>query len=453
MQRANTVWRLNSALRYLGLLALLILAAPLQASQTAVEGVRIWNAPDHTRLVLDTTAPIQHRIFALEGPDRLVIDLTDAKLTGDLPEIASKDLVVAGLRNGIREGDDLRIVIDLKQQARVKSFVLQPNEQYGHRLVVDLEPKQGVAPSKPIPAPSIKAPTEVRDLLIAVDAGHGGEDPGAVGRAGTREKDITLAIARKLAARIDREPGMRALLIRDGDYYVGLRQRIQKARRHHADLFVSIHADAFKDRRVRGSSVFVLSNNGASSEAAKWLAAKENRADLIGGVSLAEENDALASVLLDMSQNATLEHSGLAADRVLHNLKILGPVHQPKVQKAGFAVLKSPDIPSMLVETAFISNPQEEQRLRTASFQNQVADALLEGIRAYFETHPPPNTRFALSPEERQRLGETQYRIARGDTLSAIARNHNISLASLRRANQLTNDVIRVGQVLRIPEG
>jgi N-acetylmuramoyl-L-alanine amidase len=370
------------------------------AGQTLVQGARIWNAPDHTRIVLDTAGPIRHKIFALDNPHRMVVDLVDARLEGRLPDASSDDLLVSGLRSGIREGDDLRVVMDLKQPARVKSFELAPNDAYGHRLVIDLSPKSGSAAANPRggPAPvarSVQPAGRHRDVIVAVDAGHGGEDPGAIGRAGTREKDVTLAVARKLATRIDRQSGMKAVLIRDGDYYVGLRQRIAKARRHHADLFVSIHADAFKDPRVRGSSVYTLSNGGATSEAAKWLADRENRADLIGGVRLPERNDILATVLLDMTQNATIEHSSIAASRVLRRLRSLGDVHQTHIQKAGFVVLKSPDIPSMLVETAFISNPDEEKRLRNGSYQNKLADSLLQGIIDYFQEYPPPGTRFA----------------------------------------------------------
>lgn len=395
------------------------LSGQVMAGQTTVHGARIWNAPDHTRVVLDIAAPVRHRIFTLDNPPRLVVDLTDARLRGTLPAADSDDLIVSGLRSGVRDGDDLRVVMDLKQAARIKSFELDPNETYGHRLVIDLSPKDPgaavLAAATATASPTIRKQQgaarpqaslsvqpkggQQRDVIVAVDAGHGGEDPGAVGRSGTREKDVTLAIARKLAARIDKQQGMQAVLIRDGDYFVALRQRINKAREHQADLFVSIHADAFKDPSVRGSSVYTLSNGGATSEAAKWLAKRENSADLIGGVNLAERNDVLASVLLDMSMNATIEHSSLAASRVLEKLRSLGHVHQTRIQQAGFVVLKSPDIPSMLVETAFISNPTEEKRLRSANYQNQLADALLGGIMDFFRDYPPRGTRFARQPD------------------------------------------------------
>ncbi len=442
----------------LGLLCLSVLTTAPRAEQVDVRGARIWNAPDQTRIVIDTAAAVHHSIFSLDDPDRLVIDVVDARLRGALPTPDDADLVVARIRSGVREGDDLRIVLDLKQPVKAKSFALRPNDQYGHRIVIDLEPRGGVLasterlprPPSGDPHPSVRAKrAPARELLIAVDAGHGGEDPGAIGASGAREKDITLAVARKLAARIDRQRGMRALLIRDGDYYVGLRQRIAKARKQRADLFVSIHADAFNDRRVRGSSVYTLSNGGATSEAAKWLAERENSADRIGGIDLKEGNEVLASVLLDMSQNATMEHSGIAASKVLTKLRGLGEVHQTKIQKAGFAVLKSPDIPSMLVETAFISNPAEEKRLRSDAYQSKLANAILDGIMDYFREYPPPGTRFAST--EAAGPGGRKHRIVRGDTLSQIADNYNVSLRSLRSANNLSDDRIRVGEVLTIP--
>ncbi|MGB5735123.1 MAG: N-acetylmuramoyl-L-alanine amidase [Thiohalocapsa sp.] len=396
----------------------LVLSGQVLAEQTVVHGARIWNAPDHTRIVLDVAGPVSHNIFPLDNPPRLVVDLTDARLKGKLPGVDSDDVLVSGLRSGVRDGDDLRVVMDLKQSAKIKSFELDPNDTYGHRLVIDLSPKNPVDTAAVLAAATATASPSIRkregatrreskflsvqpkgggqrNVIVAVDAGHGGEDPGAVGGSGTREKDVTLAIARKLAARIDKQKGMQAVLIRDGDYFVALRQRIAKARKHKADLFVSIHADAFTDSRVRGSSVYTLSNGGATSEAAKWLAARENRADLIGGVNLSERNDVLAGVLLDMSMNATIEHSSIAATRVLEKLRSLGHVHQTRIQQAGFVVLKSPDIPSMLVETAFISNPDEEKRLRNVKYQNQLADSLLAGILDYFQEYPPPGTRFA----------------------------------------------------------
>jgi N-acetylmuramoyl-L-alanine amidase len=427
-------------------LLLILTTAAAQAQQVDVRGARIWPAPDQTRLVIDTNATVSHSIFSLKDPHRLVIDIPDARLTGRLPTVSAADPLVLGLRSGVRKERELRIVVDLKQPVRAKSFLLQPNQQYGHRLVVDLSP--GTQPGGPgpgtVPPPARKAP-ELRPVIVAIDAGHGGEDPGAIGPKGTREKDITLAIARKLAALIDKEAGMQAVLIRDGDYYVGLRKRIQLARAAGADLFVSIHADAFKDRRVQGSSVYTLSQRGASSTAAQWLAERENSADIIGGIDMAETDDVLRNVLAEMSLSATLEHSSIAAQKVLDNLGRVGSLHKAQVQRARFMVLKAPDIPSMLVETAFISNPDEEQRLREKTHQRRIADAILAGVRAYFRSYPPPGTRLAY---EKPR----QHIINRGDTLLDIARDYDVSLTSLRSANEIDGDMIREGQVLTIPE-
>jgi len=427
----------------------LLLPFSLQARQVDIQGARIWTAPDHTRLVLDTAAPVPHKIFPLENPHRLVIDVSDARLRDKLPAVKTDEPLLIGMRSGVRGGNDLRLVLDLKRKVRAKSFLLQPNERYGHRLVVDLTPvgngadKKKATVGRPLPS----GWTQLRDVIVAIDAGHGGEDPGAVGAKGTREKDVTLRIARKLARLVKKERGMRPVLIRNGDYFLRLRKRIDLARKHKADLFVSIHADAFRDRRVRGSSVYTLPHRGASSEAAKWLADRENRADLIAGIELNENDTLLATVLLDMTQNATLEHSNLAANKVLANLQKVGAVHKGRVQKAGFVVLKAPDIPSMLIETAFISNPQEEKRLRSDKHQTKLAGAILAGIKSYFASHSPPGTKFA----GRGRGKGRRHVINRGDTLMEIARHYGVSLASLRSANRIKDDRIRVGQVLTIP--
>jgi len=425
-------------------------AGPLQ-----VQGVRLWAAPDSTRVVLDVSGPVEHKLFTLQGPDRLVVDLKNAAIERDLARTSTRGGVVKGLRSGPRNNTDLRLVLDLQGPVKPKSFILKPNQQYGHRLVIDLfdqvaktaETAKSAAvsgePKKAVPTAS--GPSRPRDLVIAIDAGHGGEDPGARGRKGTREKDVVLAIARRLAALIEREPGMRPVLIRDGDYYIGLRKRIEKARSHRADLFISIHADAFHDSRARGSSVYVLSQRGASSEMARWLAARENAADLVGGVSLDDKDDLLAEVLLDLAQTATLEASVEVADNVLHEMKGLGKVHKKQVQHAGFVVLKSPDIPSLLVETAFISNPSEEQRLRSSRHQEQVAQAILSGVRRYFASNPPPGTLVAKAS------GSRQHVIRRGDTLSHIAQRYGVSMNSLRATNKLKNDNLLVGKVLTIP--
>lgn len=428
------------------LIACLFALPPAIAGQAVVEGVRLWAAPDHTRLVFDTNAHVGHKVFPLHNPERLVIDVQNTRLKGDLPKISKASRDIRRLRSAQRNGRDLRVVIDLKGPVRAKSFMLKPNQKYGHRLVVDLAAKQAAKPKAvtAIPARNDKS-ARGRDLIVAIDAGHGGEDPGACGPGGTFEKDVVMQISRKLKKRIDAEPGMRAVLVRNGDYYIGLRKRIEKARDARADLFVSIHADAFRDPKVRGSSVYTLSQRGASSEAARWLAAKENSADLVGGIDLDEKDDLLASVLLDLSMSATMESSREAANRVLGKLRGLGKTHKRSVQHAGFQVLKAPDIPSMLVETAFISNPVEEARLKDGKHQDRVAKSLATGIRDYFRTHPPAGTWMAQQAPRR-------HVISRGDTLSTIAQQYRVRLTELRTANKLRGDRIRIGQVLTIPE-
>jgi len=407
--------------------------------------VRLWAAPDHTRVVFDTSGPVTHNLFTLQNPDRLVVDVPAAQAKADMQVSGG---MVKGIRAARNKTDTLRIVLDLKQVARPRSFTLTPNGQYGHRLVIDLYgDESGAAPTTTTSSakPGVKQAFatqagEVRDLVIAIDAGHGGDDPGAIGRRKTREKDVVLAIARRLARLVEKEPGMRPVLIREGDYYVGLRQRIEKARQHKADLFISIHADGFTDHRASGSSVYVLSLRGASSEMARVLAARENAADLVGGVSLDDKDDLLREVLLDLSQAATREASFSVADNMLGELKRIGKTHKTSVQQAGFVVLKSPDIPSILVETAFISNPAEEQKLRESAHQQQLASAMLHGIRDYFRKHPPPGT-----------LVARQYVVKNGDTLSDIAQQFSVSLNSLRGYNGLKSDTLRVGDTLRIP--
>jgi N-acetylmuramoyl-L-alanine amidase len=431
------------------LLLLLLCSLPLYAKQSLITGLRIWSAPDHVRLVFDANSQIGHKIFTLKAPDRLVLDLKNTTLTEHLTDPTKENKIIRGMRSAVRNKHDMRVVFDLNSAVKPKSFSLKPNREYGHRLVVDLYDGKATTNKRSQPVKTAKGRGQ-RDVVIAVDPGHGGEDPGARGLKGTYEKDVVLAIARKLVTLINRQKGMRAVLIRDGDYYLGLRKRMAKAREHQADLFVSIHADAFHDPNVRGSSVYTLSRSGASNEAARWLAERENSADLVGGVSLEDKDDMLASVLLDLSQIGTLQASSEAANRVLRQLKKLGKTHKRKVQQAGFMVLKSPDIPSMLVETAFISNPQEEKRLRSKKHQQKVAVALMQGIRDYFKFQPPPGTRLASN---QAKTAPRKHVISRGETLIAIANRYQVSVSRLRNVNELKGDTIRIGQVLEIPGG
>lgn len=451
-------------MRKLGAIMVLVLAsvpAFAWAAPVGIKGVRVWPAPDNTRVVFDVTGPIEYKVERLVNPDRLVLDFTNTKLEKGIEPPAATDVIMKGIRSARRNQNDLRIVLDLKQKIVHKSFLLKPNEEYGHRLVFDLlsqeqreqqekleqlvqKAQQNPQSQQPRPPAdrAVMPPARPRDIVIAIDAGHGGEDPGARGYSGAYEKDIVLSIARRLQSMVDREPGMKAVMTRDGDYYLSLRKRTLKARNSRADLFVSIHADAFRDRRVRGMSLYVLSQNGATNEAARWLAERENSSDLIGGVSLDDKDNLLASVLLDLSQTATIQSSFEAGESILRNMRPLGHVHKRQVQQAGFVVLKSPDMPSILVETAFISNPQDEKNLRSTDYQASVAGAIFNGIKDYFSKYPPPGTQIAAV---------RQHTIARGETLSALAAQYRVSVERLRAANQLKGDRIRVGQVLAIP--
>jgi N-acetylmuramoyl-L-alanine amidase len=437
----------------LALLMLLFLAAEV-AADAEINGVRSWTAPDRTRLVFDMSNTVEYELMDFEGMNHVSLRMKQSALKAEMPQFKSHKLIES-IRSDAREGDVL-VSIGLRSDVKLKSFQLDPNGPYGHRLVLDLyaspAPAVASAPSasKPVHDKPVLTLEDVRgrDIVIAIDAGHGGEDSGAVGYRGTYEKKVVLQIAKKLKELVDAEPGMKGVLVRTGDYYIPLRKRMQIARKHRADFFVSIHADAFRDKRARGSSVFVLSNKGASSEAARWLANSENQADLVGGVSLDDKDNVLASVLLDLSQAATMQVSHEVAQQTASNLGRIGKMHSRNVQKARFMVLKSPDIPSMLVETAFISNPEEEQKLRDPKHQQRIAKAVLTGIRTYFHNSPPPGTWLA-SRDKVQPAG--QYVIAPGDTLSAIATRHEVSLAQLKNINKLESNLIRVGQVLKIP--
>mgnify|MGYP000636147384 CR=1 FL=1 len=455
------------------LLSLLLLLVTSNLWSATVEGVRLSRSDLGTRLVFDLDNKVQYSTFTLANPDRLVIDLKYSKQNKTLVIPKLSDTPVRAIRHAMWKKNTLRLVLDLDHAVKHESQTLSPKENYPHRLVVDLlhpskqntttsankaipeklaatkpsvtEPKK--SPAKPIaqktsPAKIVKTtvPQIRRDIVIAIDPGHGGQDSGALGKRGTKEKDVVLAIAKRLATLVNKEPGMKSYLTRDKDVFITLRQRINRAHKSGADMFISIHADAFHNPRARGASVYVLSDRGASSEAAQLLADKENAADLAGGISLEDKDDLLASVLLDLSQTASLEGSLEVGNTVLSGLKRVGHVHKKHVESAAFVVLKSPDIPSLLVETAFISNPDEERKLRSSSHQNKLARAMLTGIRNYFQRNPLPNSNL---PQ--------QHIVSRGDTLSTIAQRYQVSLAQLKTNNQLNNSKLRVGDVLMIP--
>jgi len=473
--------------------ALALLAAETVLAASEIRSVRLWRAPDNTRLVFDLSGPVQHSVFTLSAPERIVIDVDGAQLKTRLEQLATAQTPIRGLRVAERAPGQLRIVLDMATAVAPKSFTLAPNQQYGHRLVVDLfdqdetasqasaplQPAKGQAnaaparpaPNDPPPVAALPAKTTVaepsaparlppvpsgkRNIVIAIDAGHGGEDPGALGPRGLREKDVVLAISRELQRQINSERGFRAELVRTGDYFIPLRKRTEIARKQGADLFVSIHADAAPRTAAFGASVFALSSGGATSETARWLADKENRSDLVGGVgsvSLDDKDRMLAGVLLDLSMTATLSSSLDVGQKVLSNMGRIAPLHKRRVEQAGFMVLKSPDIPSILVETGFISNPDESQKLATRSHQQALARSIHTGIRQFFHESPPPGTYIAWLRDQGQiKLGAREHVVAPGESLALIAQRYQVGLPALRSANRLNGDSLKAGQLLTIP--
>jgi N-acetylmuramoyl-L-alanine amidase len=511
---------MKGTLASLGLCALSALAAlaPTQPSHAAdVRAARVWADANHTRMVFDLSGPLSYTINQHE--DDIILDLRGSRADDAFDTPAAKGLY-KGLTES-RQGGTLRLVTHAQAGAHPKTFLLKPDGDAGYRLVLDLYPGQNdaasmaaavhmpavdttVAASIPSTASSKAARSSVlsirqaaellkgdRKVIVAVDAGHGGEDPGAHGPDGTLEKNVTLAVARELAAQINKQPGMKAVLTRSGDYFVPLKRRYQIAREQNADMFVSVHADAFKSGDAKGSSVWVLSPRGKTSEAARWLADRENRADLIGGVSLDDKDDSLAAVLLDLQQGYAMQASDAIAGNVLKALGALGPTHRGYVERANFVVLRSPDVPSILVETAFISNPQEERKLRDPGHQQRLAAAVMGGVKNYFENTPPPGTWFAAQAAQRSGVlaavapsptTETMvqaatgsamtkvadndqpdaradadvrdlHRVGSGESLRSIARQYGVSVGALKSANRINSDSVHAGVVLAIPAG
>ncbi len=424
------------------LLVCWLVAGISYASTNQVQGIRIWPSPDNTRVVFDLAAAPKYSSFTLENPHRLVIDLADTQGSASLPPITgSADLVREIRSSGDR--NSVRIVLDLSKKTDANVFALTPTPPYGHRLVVDLADNNRTVTQAP--PPSIRA---ARDIVIAIDAGHGGEDPGSIGPGGTYEKHLTLPIARSLAALINKEPGMKAVLVRTGDYYVHVNRRTEVARSLQADLLVSIHADAFTSPQPRGASVWVLSLRRATSEVGRMLEQTERHSELLGGVAEIIKDSAneryLAQTVLDLSMNHSMVTAHQAANHMIRELGKVARMHKTQPQAASLGVLRSPDIPSILVEIGFISNPQEEKLLKTASHQNKLSNALFTALKQHFEQSPPADSLFA------QRRGR-EHRVQAGESLSILAQRYNVSVEALRTHNQLTNDSIRIGQVLRIP--
>ncbi len=427
------------------LIPLILLLSAAATAGTTVENVRVWSENDKTRVVLDLSRSVDHNIFTLRGPDRLVIDLKDSRLADSLSNLPRGAGAVRSIRSAVRSNGQLRVVLDLTEGVRSRSFAAGPNAQYGERLVIDLTRAGNLQPVK-------RASEEYRpgrDIVIAIDAGHGGHDPGAMGKR-SKEKDLVLSISKELARRINAEPGMTAVLIRDRDVFLEHRDRIALARSNKADLFVSIHADAFTDSRASGASVFALNLKGANDEAARQMDQRDNAPVSVGGVSLHDKDEVLASVLFDLSQNASLSASLDVGAKVSRELSKVAKMHSKEVKQQSILVLKAADMPSILVETGFISNASEENKLRDAKHQAMLANAVLAGVRNYFYINPPPDTQIAMDLR-REPSSQVRYVIARGDTISEIAQRYNVSPAAIRKANKLSTDTIRVGQTLSIP--
>ena len=387
----------RQASRHLIVGVLLLATAPF-CSAAELKSAKISVESDRTRVFLDLAGPADYKLFEIANPGRIVLDMRDSAAAEGFAAPGGKGLLKS-LRTGAQNKTDLRVVLDLAADVRPKSFLMPPEAGSGYRLIVDLYPKTKGGKAEVVKS-ARAAPIKARDVVVMIDPGHGGNDPGAKGTAGTQEKNITMMVSRELKRQIDKTPGMRAVLTRDGDYYVGLEDRYRKAREVKADLFVSIHADAFTSSDARGSSVWMLSPRGATSEAARFLADRENNSDLVGGVKLDRKDNTLAAVLLDLSQSSTIEASGAVAQQVLRAIAKLGPTHRGYVEKANFVVLRSPDVPSILVETAFITNPEEERRLNNPEQREMLATAILNGMRTYLQATPPPGTQFAINAEK-----------------------------------------------------
>ncbi len=381
---------------------------PLGAFATQIRNARLWRSDDKLRLVFDLSGPVQYKTFSLTSPERVIIDLSGAGLSGDFSQLALKDSGITSIRSGHFGKSDTRIVLDLASPMQLNSFLLPPQDGQGHRLVLDLTnathaPRQIAAQPAPLVAPVDKAHPK-RDIIVVVDPGHGGKDPGAIGSKGQREKDVVLSIAQLLAKRLKREKGFDVKLVRNDDFFVPLRKRVDIARQHKADMFISVHADAAPRLTASGASVYALSEGGATSATARFMAQRENGADLLGAttlLNLKDKDPMLAGVILDMSMNATIASSLQLGSSVLGSLQSITTLHQKRVEQAGFAVLKSPDVPSILVETGFISNTRDAQRLVTARHQQAVADGLFDGLKKYFEKNPPMNSYMAWVQEQK----------------------------------------------------
>ncbi|MBV54052.1 MAG: N-acetylmuramoyl-L-alanine amidase [Coxiellaceae bacterium] len=426
------------------------------ASSHALRSLSTHRFSEEWRMVLQFSgnSPLKYRYFTLSGPDRLVIDIDDTRSAVDLSNVSLQDSPLYRVRSSERLHGSLRLVLDMKSPLRTDVVKVEQGGQ--QQLIVKLRGASVAALSvstvnnKPKTMVSSDAPKRSSDIIVVIDPGHGGKDPGATGVRGTHEKTVVLSISKKLYRLINQQPGFKAYLTRDTDVYLTLRQRLAIARQHKADMFVAIHADAFHNKAAKGASVYALSTKGATSEAARWLADRENQSELLGGVELSDKTHMLQSVLISLSQTATIRSSIEIGDVIIASLKTFAHLHDDDVDQAAFVVLKSPDIPSLLIETGFLSNPQEELRLRTQSYQNKVAQSIKHGIVSYFQVQPPRGSALALAQERRR--NELWHKVSRGDSLSYIAFRYHVSAGAIRQANHLNSDVIHIGQELKIPQ-
>ena len=443
-------------------LATCMLLASFAVSAANVEELRLWRAPDHTRLVFDLSGEVEYKLFTLSNPARVVIDIEGSTLDGDFSRLDFNESPISGMRSAIRDGDTLRMVIDLATEVEPRSFTLAPNSEQGNRLVVDLY-DQSPSSSAPrstnsVSSNSTTAPRrdERRNIIVAISAGHGGEDPGGIGYDGKlREKNITLKIARALFDRLESMPGYTPIMIRDGDYYVELQRRSEIAREQRADLFVAVHTDWYRTSRANGLTIYALSGDRADRENSRRVAQKENNADLLGGVGgdldLSSWDDDVALTLVSLQMAWSMEQSLIAGTRVLESLDGVTRLRRDKVQQASLEVLKSPDIPSMLIETGYLTNPDEARRLNTSAFQQKLARGIAQGVLNYFYDAPPEGTLVAWQKSNGiVPMGGT-YMVKRGDSLSVIAQRYNVSLAELKSVNSISSNTIHVGQELTIP--
>jgi len=425
----------------------------LQAAE--VVDLRMWRAPDHTRLVLDLSDAVEYSSFLLEDPHRFVVDIKSSFTDLSFNGLDFSGSPISGIRSGVRNGDLLRIVLDLTSAVEPETFSLAPNSEFGERLVLDLYDKTGSQQSQSANLPDNRTGSEARrDIVVAISAGHGGEDPGSIGYDGRiKEKNVTLAISQALYERLEKLPGYKPVMIREGDYYVELKRRPEIARRNRADLFVAIHADWYRNSRARGVTVYALSGDRADRENSARVAEKENSADLLGGVggdlALRELDDDVALTLVSLQMAWSMEQSLMAGTSILDSLAGVTRIRKTKVQQASLQVLNSPDIPSILIETGYLTNPEEAQRLSNRNFQERMALAIADGVANYFYEAPPDGTLVAW--QKANGVIPTSYTVKRGDTLSEIAEQFSLSVTELKSINGLQGNTIQIGQVLELP--